>query len=302
MPKKFVGEPFCVSKEFRYRKVSSKRGGSFTVLWKIFLSHRTETKSFVKEPFCFPEIFWYRKKIHGSEGAYHVFQSKFSCLTVPKNFVRESYCFWENWWFRKILWMKRRGITFSVEKTWSHSAEKIRWGTLRCIRKIRVARNLMHQRDGGYQVSSSKTFCHTVPKNFVWERFGVSEMFVHRKILCIGKGISLNSFEKSFSHSADKIRRRTLLGSERFLVSKSFKQTSGKLHGFVENFFISQDWRTSPGNHSAFQKISGWEKYFMDKGGVSRFSVEIFISLYRKISLVNTLVFQKNSFTENFHA
>ena len=43
----------------------------------------------------------------------------------------------------------------------------------------------------------------------------------------------------------------------------------------------------------------------MDKrggGGVSRFSVEVFVSLYRKISLENTLVFQKNSFIENFHA
>ena len=37
-------------------------------------------------------------------------------------------------------------------------------------------------------------------------------------------------------------------------------------------------------------------------GGVSRFSVEVFVSLYRKISLENTLVFQKNSFIENFHA
>ena len=188
-----------------------------------------------------------------------------------------------------------------AQNSLSHSTKYSRWGTLRCNRKIRVAKVFMHPR-GGYQVSSPKTFCHTVPKNFVRERFGVSKNFLHRKILCIGKGISLNSFEKSFSHSADKIRRRTLLGSERFLVSKSFKQTSGKLHGFVENFFISQDWRTSPGNHSAFQKVSGWEKNFMDKGGVSRFFVEVFLSVYRKISLVNTLVFQKNSFTENFHA
>ena len=40
----------------------------------------------------------------------------------------------------------------------------------------------------GYQVSSSKTFCHTVPKNFVRENFGVSENFVHRKILSIIRG------------------------------------------------------------------------------------------------------------------
>ena len=35
----------------------------------------------------------------------------------------------------------------------------------------------------------------------------------------------------------------------------------------------------------------------MDKGGgVSQFSVEVFVSLYRNISLENTLVFQKNSY------
>ena len=79
------------------------------------------------------------------------------------------------------------------------------------------------------------------------------------------KGISLNSVEKSLSHSADKIRRRTLLCFERILVSKIFKQRRGKLHGFVENFSISQDQKTSPGNLSVFQKISGREKFFMDK-------------------------------------
>ena len=57
-------------------------------------------------------------------GAYHDFQSKFLCLTVPKSFVRESHCFSENLWFQKVLWMKRRVSRFSVENFWSHSAEK----------------------------------------------------------------------------------------------------------------------------------------------------------------------------------
>ena len=42
----------------------------------------------------------------------------------------------------------------------------------------------------------------------------------------------------------------------------------------------------------------------MDKGGgdLARFSVEIFVSLYRNISLENISVYQKNSFIENFDA
>ena len=86
------------------------------------------------------------------------------------------------------------------------------------------------------------------------------------------KGISLNSVEKSLSHSADKIRWRTLLCFERILVSKSFKQRRGKLNGLVENCIISQDRKISPGNHYVFQKIPGREKYFTHKrGGITIF-------------------------------
>ena len=154
--------------------------------------------------------------------------------------------------------------TFRSNFFLSHSTEKLRWGTLRCFRKFRVSKNFMHK-----------------------------------------KGISLNSVEKSLSHSADKIRRRTLLCFERNLVSKIFKQRGGASR-FCRKFFISQDRKTSPGNHSVFQTISGREKYFMDKRrGYHVFRRKVFVSLYRKyrnISLENTLVFQKNSFIENFHA
>ena len=88
---------------------------------------------------------------------------------------------------------------FSVENFLSRSAENFRRGTHRCIRKFRVAKNFMHQK-GGYQVSSTETFCHTVPKNFAREHLGVSESFVHRKIFMQKMGISLNSVEKSLSH------------------------------------------------------------------------------------------------------
>ena len=126
-----------------------------------------------------------------------------------------------------------------VEVFLSHSAEKFRRGTLlicvsetlRCIRKFRVAENFMHQR-GGYQVSSSKTFCRTVPRNFIREHFGVSENFVHRKILCIRRVYYWTPLKNLCL--TDKIP-----GFERILVSKSFKQRRGKLHGFVESFFLS---------------------------------------------------------------
>ena len=102
------------------------------------------------------------------------------------------------------------------------------------------------------------------------------------------KGISLNSVEKILSHSADKIRRRTLLCFERILVPKIFKQKRGEASRFCRNFLSHRTEKTSPGNHSVFQKISGRKKNFMDKGGgggegVSRFSVEKILSHCTKI-------------------
>ena len=53
---------FLSSKVFMHRRVGASR------FCRIFLSHRTETKSFVMEPFCFPESFCYRKKLWIREG------------------------------------------------------------------------------------------------------------------------------------------------------------------------------------------------------------------------------------------
>ena len=105
--------------------------------------------------------------------------------------------------------MKRGVSRFSVEKFWSHSAEKFRghpfnvsenlghrkilcilggitifrrkffvsqcrkisWASLQCFRKFGVSKNFMHTR--GYHVFPSKLFGLTVPKNFV----GIPSMF-----------------------------------------------------------------------------------------------------------------------------
>ena len=115
----------------------------------------------------------------------------------------------------------RGGISqFSVEIFISHSTKKIRWGTLRFIRKYWVAKNYTHK-----------------------------------------KGIALNFNEKTLPHNADNFRRRTLLYFERILVSKFFKQRRGE---------------------------------------ASRFCRKLCVLLYRNISLVNTLVYQKVSGTKRF--
>ena len=54
---------------------------------------------------------------------------------------------------------------------------------------------------------------------------------------------------------------------------EKFQAKEGKLHGSVEIFLSHRTEKTSPGNHSVFQKISGTENYFMDKrgGGITIF-------------------------------
>ena len=73
----------------------------------------------------------------------------------------------------------------------------------------------------------------------------------------------------------------------------------------VGNFLSHSAENFRRGEPFSVSLISGTEKVWIrgGGGGVSRFSVEVFVSLYRNISLENTLVlFQKNSFIENFHA
>ena len=49
---------------------------------------------------------------------------------------------------------------------------------------------------------------------------------------------------------------------------EKFQAKEGGSFTVLSNFFLShRTEKTSPGNHSVFQKISGREKYFMDKRG-----------------------------------
>ena len=72
VPKKFVGELFCVSENFGCRKVLWIKGGGVTISiylikvlisssfsGEVFLSHRAE--NFRGEPFLVLEKLWYRK-------------------------------------------------------------------------------------------------------------------------------------------------------------------------------------------------------------------------------------------------
>ena len=87
------------------------------------------------------------------------------------------------------------------------------------------------------------------------------------------KGISLNSVEKFLSHSADKIRRRTLLCFEKILVSKSFKQRRGEASRFCRKFFhLTGPKKLRQGTILCFRKfLVGKNILWIREGGITIF-------------------------------
>ena len=70
--------------------LNRRGGGGSSPFYRIFLSHRTETKILAKEPFCFPEKVWFRKNLTDARGHITLFSG--NChLTVPKKFVGEHF-------------------------------------------------------------------------------------------------------------------------------------------------------------------------------------------------------------------
>ena len=54
----------------------------------------------------------------------------------------------------------------------------------------------------------------------------------------------------------------------------------GRFTVLSKSFLSHRNEKNSPGNHSVFQKISGREKYFMDKrggGGITIFRRKVFV-------------------------
>ena len=81
------------------------------------------------------------------------------------------------------------------------------------------------------------------------------------------KGISLNSVEKFLSHSADKIRRRTLLCFERILVSKIFKQRRGEASRFCRKFLPhSTETKSVVKEPFCFPESFGYRKVLCPRG------------------------------------
>ncbi len=93
-------------------------------------------KNFVGNSFCavFLKISGNEKFMEKRGSESQDFLPKSICLTEQKNFVGEPFLVSQNFRYRKSLWRRRGGVPgFPVENFLSHSAEKIRRGTLLCF-------------------------------------------------------------------------------------------------------------------------------------------------------------------------
>ena len=158
--------------------------------------------------------------------------------------------------------MHKEGISlFSVEFFLSHSAEKIRRGTLLCFEKILVWKIFMHRR--GASRFCRNFFSHsTETKSFVKEPFCFPENFSYRKNLWIRRGISRFSVEIFMSLSAEKFRKEILPFFRKFLVSKSFMDEKAGYHVFPSKNLGLTVPKNFVGIPSVFQKIWGIEKFY----------------------------------------
>ena len=101
---------------------------------------------------------------------YHDFLLKVFCLTVPQKLRGGTLLCFRNVPITKSFWIV--GVSGFCLDFLSHSAKKIRGGTLMGFRNVLVSKIFWIRGVSGFCL-----FLESVPKNFLGERFHVSEMF-----------------------------------------------------------------------------------------------------------------------------
>ena len=232
---------------------------------------------------------------------YHVFPSKIFCRTEPKYFIGEHFGVSEIFLieiFHPIGGSHHAFVEFFLShRTETKSFVKEPF----CFPENFWYRKIFWIRGGISRFSVEIFMSHSAEKFrkgilLFFRKFGVSKNFMHNR------GYNVSCVEKFLSQSADKIRRRTLLCFRRILLPKIFKQRRGEASPFCRKIFSSlRTEKTSPGNHSV--KLSGREKFFMEKRGQIRFHnfpSNCFCLTVPKYFIGDHFVVSEN-FTGNFH-
>ena len=200
----------------------------------------------------------------------------------------------------------------------SHSAENFRRGILYCCINFGYRKSLDKRGGGEYEEFPSEFFCLTLPKNSAGVSFtvalisGVQKVWIrgvggikifHRKFFAsqcrkflyrnplllhyfrVSKsldkrgGVSRFSVKIFLSHSAEKFRRGILYCCINFGYRKSSEKRRGEYQDIPSKIFCLTVPKISTGESFTVALISGVQKVWIrGGGGVSRFSVKIFLS------------------------
>ena len=133
-----------------------------------------------------------------------------------------------------------------------------------------------------YQDFPSKTFCLTVPRNFVGKSFSVSLPSGAEEVWIREGGLSRFSVKNYLSHSAEKFRGWGESFSVSFIsgIDKVWIRGGEAVSRFsVQNFLSHSAEKSSKGTLKSFTKF-GYGKFFCIRGLCHDFrvSVEIFLS------------------------
>ena len=172
----------------------------------------------------------------------------------------------------------------SVEKSLSHSADKIRRRTLRCFERILVSKIFMNRRGRGITVLSIFFVSQDRNEKLCKGTLLFSGNFlVSKKVLWIRGGLSRFSVEISMSHSAENFCKGILLFLRKFLGSKSFMDKKGVSCFSVEKIWShgAEKFRGHPFNVS---ENLGYRKILCIIGGITIFRLKFVVLQCRKIS------------------
>ena len=139
------------------------------------------------------------------------------------------------------IFYKKGSITTFRSKFLSHGTEKFCWGTIQCIRKIRLTKKFLDEM--GISRFFVENFCLTVPKKFVRDPFCFKKILVWRIFMQRrGRG-GIMVLPKHFCLTVPKNFVRCLFCFTKFLVSKKIMEKRGEggsITIFCQKLFVSQ--------------------------------------------------------------
>ena len=160
------------------------------------------------------------------KGEYENFPSKFFWLTLLKTFAGESSTVAILSGIQNVSLRGGRSIKVLHLFFLSHSAENFRRGILHCCNNFGYCKSLV-KREGEYQDFPLKVFCLTVPNNSVGDTFFCNN-FGYQKGLDKSEGGGIKIFGRKFLVSqCRKISKGNLSVFHYFRISKNFMPLRG---------------------------------------------------------------------------